>query len=121
MSPTRRPRLSAEDRRASLLADIDALPTSRRGDRPGVVRQEVDFVLAAYSAVRAAAALRRLSVSAFVRRAAYALAAADLGLPVTDLTKRDPRVARENGFAVDDPDASTFGSWDVEVRNGADG
>lgn len=121
MRRRRGPAMSREDRLDSLMADIDALPRARRSDRPDSVRIETDFLIDPYSAVREAAAERRLSVPAFVRRAAYAMAAHDLGIPVAHLIARDPRVARENGFGVDDPAGMIFGSWEIAALGGEDG
>lgn len=113
-------KLSRADLDASLEADIDALPRARRNARRGAVRADFDIPIAPFSAIRAAANGRRLSTMAYIKRAAYAMAAADLGLSVTDLLALDPRVARENGFAVEDPAGTKFGSWDVEVRDGTE-
>lgn len=122
MSRKRGPAMSREDRLASLEADIDALPRTRRSERVNAVRMDVDFLLAPYSIIRAAAHERRLSVTAYVRRATYAMACHDLGIPLSEALTRDPRVARENGFGVDDPEGTIFGSWEIErLRGGQDG
>lgn len=106
----------AEDRegwRDALAADVDALPIRRRDRRGAVTDHEVDFLQGAYSAVVRAAAGRRMSIPAYVRRATYALAALDLGIDVHDLLERDPRCARDTGLRIDDPAGVKFGSWEV--------
>lgn len=109
--PTRK--RNPEDRRASLLAAINALPSSGHGGKALLGRTEVDFMVGAYSIIREAARLRRVSVPAFIRRAAYAMACYDLGMPLSDALERDPRMARENGFAIDDPEGLRFGVWEI--------
>jgi len=122
VSRKRGPAISREDRLRSLEADIDALPRARRSERVNAVRVEIDFLLAPYSIVRVAAQERRLSVAAFVRRATYAMACRDLGLPLSEALERDPRVARENGFGVNDPEGTIFGPWEIErLRGEGDG
>jgi hypothetical protein len=94
-------------------ADIADLPVRTR-DRRGIVNDhEVDFLPGAYSAIKAAAKRRRLSIPAFIRRAAYAVAAMDLDIPVGELLARDPRCTRDTGLRVDDPQGIRFGSWEV--------
>jgi len=115
---SRRGGLSREERAASLIADIDALPASRRNERAGAARVDTDFILAAYSIVRQAARERRMSVQAYVRRAVYAMACHDLGVPVTVAFEIDPRVTRDNGFGVSDPDGTRYGSWEIEHLRG---
>ena len=100
------------DWRESLIADVDALPVRRRDRRGVTTDHEVDFLQGPYSAIVRAARARRMSVPAFLRRAAYAVAAADLGIPVHDLIARDPRCARDTGLRIDDPDGVKFGPWE---------
>lgn len=99
----------------ALEADIADLPIRRRDRRGIVTDHETDFLQGPYSAIIAAAKQRRMSIPAYLRRAAYALAAADLGIPVLDLIARDPRCARDTGLRVDDPAGVKFGSWEVRL------
>jgi hypothetical protein len=110
--------LTPEQITESLIADIDALPRAARS------RVEVRFEIpeSTMSIILAAARGRRLSAFTYVKRAAYAMACFDLGLPVLDALQRDPTVARENGFSVSDPGGVKFGQWQIaalEDRNGA--
>lgn len=100
--------------RASVHAAINALPERRTSKRPDSVKAQTDFLLAPYGAVVLASQARKMSLAAYVRRATYAMAAHDLGLPLSDLLERDPRVTRETGFAIDDPDGVKFGHWEIE-------
>jgi hypothetical protein len=95
------------DPREVLRAEIAALP-GRKGSRGTTVA--VDFRSGAYGALIAAAKARRMSVPAYIRRAAYAMAAHDLGIDVRDLFVRDPRVSRE----------TKFGSWAITGLAGKD-
>lgn len=103
------------DWRERVRASVDALPESRAS---GGLKLIVDFLPSGYSALREAAKRRRMSRAAYVRRAVYAMVAYDLGLPVTDLLQRDPRVARETGLGISDPDGTKFGSWQIESMAG---
>jgi hypothetical protein len=96
----------------SLLAAIAALPERRTTDRPGTVKASTDFLPGAYGIVVEAAKGRRMSLAAYLRRAAYAMACHDLDLPLSDALSRDPRVTRESGFAVDDEEGVKFGPWE---------
>lgn len=114
-----RPRtLSKAERAESLIADIEALPRSRKNVRADAVEVEVVFPISPFSVVRQAAKARRLSLPAFVRRAAYAMACRDLGVPLAEVLALDPRVARENGFGVDDPEGTKFGPWEIVALRG---
>ena len=42
------------------------------------------------------------------------MAAHDLQIPLTHLLERDPRMARDTGFSVPDPDGTRFGFWEIE-------
>jgi hypothetical protein len=99
----------------SLLADIDALPRSRAGMNVDI---RLEIPEGPHSILLAAARARRLSTAAFIKRAAYAMACFDLGFPLSDALTRDPRVSRENGFAVTDPDGVKFGQWEIEALRG---
>lgn len=106
--------LTDRDRVESLLAEIDALPAARGNRRRDVVVIQTDARGAAHSVVLEAAKRRRLSIAAYVRRAAYAMAAYDLKIPLTEVLEIDSRMTRENGYAVDDPDGDKFGLWEIE-------
>ena len=103
-------------------AAINALPTSRTGKAQNLVKTQTDFRVGPFGAVVLAAQGRKMSLSSYMRRAIYAMAAHDLGLPVSDLISRDPRVARETGFAIDDPDGVKFGPWGISalIETGGD-
>lgn len=114
MSARRNPGLSLEERRASLLADIEALPARRSGKREDLIQVQGDFLDSTYGIVAEAARERRMAVASYMRRAAYAMACHDLDLPLSDAFKRDPRVTRETGFGVLDPEGVKFGDWEIE-------
>lgn len=110
--------ITPEDRFTTLMAEIDALPRSRSNRRADVVPIQTDARMGAYSVIVEAAKRRRLSAAAFVRRAAFAMAAHDLGLPLSEVLEIDSRMTRENGFAVDDPDGTKFGPWEIAALVG---
>lgn len=101
-------------------ADIDALPQSRRPREADLVKASTDFRLGAVSAVQQAAAARGVTLSAFIRRAAYAMAAHDLGIGITELTSRDDRMANASGVSMPDPRGDRFGEWEIERLRGED-
>lgn len=98
----------------AVLAAIAALPERRVSERTDAIKSTVDFLSGAYGAVRLAAKIRRLSPAAYMRRAVLAMVAHDLELPLSDLIERDPRMSRESGFAVEDPQGTKFGQWEIE-------
>lgn len=100
--------------RDSVRAALDSVPDARQNRRRGAEAVTTDFLPGGYGAIVRAAKARRLSLAAYVRRAAYAMAAHDLGLPLSDLIDRDPRMSRDTGFAVEDPDGTKFGPWEIE-------
>lgn len=104
---------SLEERRASLLAAIDALPRTSAGPNESI---PVTVVLKkhARSVVLKAASARRLSISAYMRRAAYAMACHDLGLPFAAILEIDPFVSRENGRRMRDAGGTKFGQWEID-------
>lgn len=103
------------DWRRTVLADVDGLPT-RRERKPGeFARASVELRTPAYDYVARAAQARSMSTAAYMRRAALAMAAHDAGIPVTDLFALEPRVTRETGFLVEDPEGTGFGSWQIEA------
>lgn len=103
-----------EARKQSLLAAIGALPATRDNRGRDTVPVSAGMPLPTLSIVRQAARERRLTLSSYVKRAAYAFAAYDLGIPVTEVLGMDPRVTRETGHSLDDADGSRFGAWQVE-------
>lgn len=112
------------DWRARMLADVAALPARTASyDHPDAIAVPVDFLMGPHGMLLGAARRRRVSVVAYVRRAAYAMVAHDLGIPLTELTLRDPRMSRETGFGVRDPEATKFGEWEIAslVGEGDDG
>ena len=113
--------LSPEDRVASLLADIDALPARRSSLRLEAIKVQTDFIDSAYDIVVQAASDRRISIPAYLRRAAYAMACFDLEIPLSEALARDPRMARNTGLSVPDPEGTRFGSWEIEKVRDATG
>jgi hypothetical protein len=73
-----------------------------------------DLLPGALGLVQEAARVRRLSTAAYLRRCALAMACHDLDIPFSDALARDSRLSRETGFAVDDPDGTKFGRWEIE-------
>ncbi len=107
-----------EDRKRSVLAALAALPSSGTGD---LVQNCVDYRIGAWGILLQAARARRMSVAAYVRRSALAMASHDLGIPITEAFARDSRVTRETGYSVDDPAGTKFGLWEIERLVGEDG
>jgi len=103
-----------EEKIATLRAEIADLPDRKGGDRRGATKGTTDFMPGALGMVIKAAKGRRMSLAAYLRRSALAMACHDLGVPLSDALKFDPRVTRESGFAVDDPDGTQFGNWEIE-------
>lgn len=106
------------DWKAALRANVADLPEQRARPRPEAVAMSPDFLPGAYGAIVKAANARKLSPTSYVRRAALALAAFDLDIPLTDLLARDPRMSRQTGFGVDDPDGVKFGPWEIDGLSG---
>lgn len=115
MAPTSTPE---PDWKAALRANVADLPDQRARPRADAVAVAADFLPGAYGAIVKAANARRLSPTSYVRRAALALAAHDLDIPLTDLLARDPRMSRQTGFGVDDPDGVKFGPWEIDGLSG---
>lgn len=116
---TSTPNEAAEpDWRAALRANIADLPVQRSTPRPEAIAIGADFLPGVYGAIVKAANARRLSPTSYVRRAALALAAHDLNIPLTDLLERDPRMSRQSGFGVDDPEGTKFGPWVIDGLSG---
>lgn len=113
--------LDPAERAESLLADIEALPrmATYGAKAHGGDAYSVDFLPGALGAVQEAARGRRLTTSSYIRRAALAMAARDLDIPLSDLIERDPRMTRETGFAVSDPEGRKFGAWEIVALRGA--
>ena len=102
----------------SMLASVNELPEPR-GTRPkNAFTVSADFLPGASGAILKAAAARRLSPTSYVRRAALALAAHDLGIPLTEILQRDPRMARPTGHPVPDPHGDRFGPWCITGLTG---
>lgn len=102
------------DWKATLRAEIDALPSVGGAMRSeGSVTCSTDFLPGAWGAIVHAARGRKITTNSYVRRAALALAAYDLGIPVTDLFERDPRVAKFSGVPINDPSGLRFGVWGI--------
>lgn len=101
-------------------ADVAALPDSRRPRESDLVKATTDFRLGAHTAVTQAARLRGVTVAAYLRRAAYAMAAHDLGLGLHELTSRDDRMANGTGYSIPDPHGTRFGVWEIESLRGED-
>lgn len=105
------PELSPEERRKSLLAAISSLPpSSNAGRRMFKTPIPEDAAILVGRAARG----RRMTVESYLRRAAYAMAAHDLDIPVTDILEIDPSVTRRESVVVQDADGSRFGSWEIE-------
>lgn len=111
--------LSFEERKASLLAAIDALPASKHSPDerlPTMVLMRKD----PRSLVLKAAAARRMNLSAYLRRAGYAMACHDLGIPLSEVLAMDPFVSRENGRRMRDAEGTKFGRWEIGSLVGED-
>lgn len=104
-----------ERRRSSVKAAIAALPTSKKPDVRHVSLEIPDSV---WSYVHKAAVSREIQPGSYLRRAAYAMLAYDLGIPVTELFERDPGVTRYTGAKIQDPQGTKFGSWQIEEAQG---
>lgn len=100
--------------RDAVAADVDALPERRSTTPKDSTKVTVDFRGGVYGFLLEAARSRRLSVAAYVRRATMAMVAHDIGAGVRALTRLDPRMSRENGFGVSDPEAEIFGPWEIK-------
>lgn len=95
----------------SILADVAALPESaERSD----VTQGTTMAPEVHKMLVKRARERRISPASYVRRATMAMLAVDLGIPFSDLLALDPRMTRETGYAVTDPDGTAFGPWEIE-------
>lgn len=103
------------DWRATLMAEVAAIPESGGSKADVVGAVEIDFLMGAYGAVLQAAAARRISVPAFTRRSAYAMAAHDLNIPLADLIAIDARMTRDSGIPFPDPEMRRFGAWEIEA------
>lgn len=105
---------SNPDWRASVAAAVAELPTAQRRGATDAAPVAIDILPGAYGAVLTAARARRVSVASYVRRAALAMAAHDLQVPLAHLLERDPRMARETGASMPDPTGTRFGFWEIE-------
>ncbi len=102
------------DWREVVAANVDALPKRRSTIPEDATKVTVDFRGGVHGFLLEAARSRGLSLAAYVRRAALAVAAHDVGVATAALTGLDPRVSRETGFSVSDPGATMFGPWQIE-------
>ena len=98
------------DWRAIVSADVDAI---RPDHDSGITKVIFDMRSPAHQIVERAAQARRMSVGAYSRRAAMAFAAYDAGIDVLELFAMDPRVTRETGVGMQDPDGTGFGDWRI--------
>ena len=101
-------------RDATLKAAIAALPKTRGGENTETVGATTDFRVGTFSIVIEAAKARKMSVGGYLRRAAFAMACHDLGLPLSEALSRDPRITRDTGYAALDPEGTKFGPWEIE-------
>lgn len=109
------------DWRERVRADVAALPARRVTDRPSSIKAQTDFLIGGYGLVLQAAKARRVSLPAYIRRAAYAMACCDLGIPLAEVLQRDPRMSRETGLSISDPQGDKFGPWEIEKLVGEEG
>lgn len=105
--------MATEDWRDIVRADIAALPDRRGTEDAEATKVTADLLPGAYSIIREAAKVRRVSLSAYVRRAVLALACYDLGLPYSDAMRADSRITNMSGFPISDPDGTRFGAWEI--------
>lgn len=101
------------DPRDTLRAEIAALPSRRTSDPVNGATISVDMLRPAYAIVIEAAKARRMSVPAYIRRAAYAFAALDLDIPLSAVLERDSRLTRDTGFPISDPEGTKLGPWEI--------
>jgi hypothetical protein len=102
-------------RREAVKASIAALPASHASAERRVT---IAMPPEVYARLLRAATQRRMSVTAYVRRSAYAMMAHDLGIRVADIFEVDPTVGRDSGGPVPDADGSRFGSWVIVSLDG---
>lgn len=110
----RRREFDRPTRDATLRAAIAALPRTRGGENAETISAATDFRVGSFNLVIEAAHLRKLSVGGYLRRAAFAFACHDLGLPLSEALARDPRMTRQTGYAAVDPEGTIFGPWEIE-------
>lgn len=104
--------LTLEERKDALRAAIAALPATP--ERPERLGSSVQLSRRVYKTIARAATARRMHLSSYIRRAAYAMAAKDLGIPLSDILALDPYVSRETGHRVSDPKGTKFGPWEID-------
>lgn len=102
------------DWRDVVRADLDALPT--RSEPTRAARRPVSVALAdpVESLLKQQAEKRGISRASYAKRATMALLALDLGIRLADLTRMDPRLVRETGYTIEDPEGAAFGPWELE-------
>lgn len=104
------------DWRDTVRANVAALPQPPRGRAASGIF--VSFIGGGLSLLREAARARGMSPTGYARRAIYAMACFDLEIPVKEAFLRDPRVTRETGLGVVDPDGTGFGPWQITGLEG---
>jgi hypothetical protein len=100
--------------REAVLAAIAALPASRQDKPQDSVKIWSDFKNGAFGIVVQAAKVRRISLASYMRRATLAMACRDLEIPLSEALIRDPRIARDTGTPIPDPEGVKFGPWEIE-------
>lgn len=100
------------DWRDIVRADVASLPSS--GGEPGERSATTTFRLPVFRMLLEASRQRRLSPAAYVRRATMAMICHDLGVPLSEAVKHDPRMSRENGYPVLDESGTGFGPWEID-------
>lgn len=110
--PTRRndPRLNW---RETVKATINAMPPTVSSTKDAHMIN-VRVPMAVLEALAEAAKGRRLSLNAFLKRSAYAMAAHDLGISVAEFLNADEYVSRDTGAPVKDLSGVTFGPWGID-------
>lgn len=101
------------DWRDVVKADVESLPTAKARSAGGALQITSDMMPGVHRLLVKAAMDRRLSLSAYVRRATMAMIAQDLGRPLAELVTMDPRMSRETGYPIRDDDGTAFGVWEI--------
>ena len=107
----RKDELGVSDWRARILANVEALPESQ-AEGPKTVRANIPF--GPLGMVQRAARKRGVAISSYLKRSVYAMAAHDLGLPLSDFLARDSRISKHTNLGFDDPSGTRFGQWEID-------
>ncbi len=99
------------DWRAIVRADVDAI---RPDSDSGKTSTNIEMHTPAHQIVERAAQARRMTTASYMRRAAMAFAAYDAGIDVLELFAMEPRVTRETGTGMVDPEGTGFGDWRIK-------